>query len=281
MLWVPAGLGLATLVGLNAHLLPVASEMFASTRDAAPGVAIATAIALLVFLAGRGAGWALALLIVVTAADLGAYGVGFIRREPARSIRQLVQGVPPAPLATDETYASAPTSGQYRSDLLVLRGYRLVNGYAGLFPASRLPLDDEATDVAAGAHWRFAPHGTRVPLLNTTARIRLIDEHGQDTAGTARLVIDRPGHLAAHVESQAGGVIALTERFHDGWTATASGSPVEVVRVAGDFLGCAVGPGSQTVELRFQPRSFRIGAIVSAIGAALLGMALVAWRPRA
>lgn len=277
--WVPAGLGLITLAALNGHLLSLSPGMFGSVAEAAPAVALGVAIALCVTLAGRGAGWALAALIVLTAVDLGAYGIGFVRREPARSIKQLIQGVPPAPPAIEETYASAPTSGPYRSNLLVMRGYRLTNGYAGLFPATRHPLDDEASDAAAGARWRFAPHGTRVPLINSAARIRLLDPGGQETTGIARLLIDRPGHLAAQIESQAGGIVALTERFHDGWTATANGAPVAIVRVADDYLGCVVGPGAQIVELRFAPRSFRVGMLLSAIGALLLATALIVWRP--
>jgi uncharacterized membrane protein YfhO len=118
-----------------------------------------------------------------------------------------------------------------------------------------------------------------VPLANGAPRVRLIDAAGHDAPGAARLVIDRPGRLAIHVESQTGGVVALTERFHDGWTATANGSPIALVRVADDFLGCAVGPGPQMVQLRFAPRSFRIGVLLSAIGAVLLVLLVVAGRP--
>jgi uncharacterized membrane protein YfhO len=43
-----------------------------------------------------------------------------------------------------------------------------------------------------------------------------------------------------------------------------------MVPVEGDFLGCLVQPGAHRVSLRFMPRSFVNGSIVSAIGAALL-----------
>ena len=94
-----------------------------------------------------------------------------------------------------------------------------------------------------------------------------------------QLTADRPGHLAASVRAGGPAILAFTERFHHGWTATAGGRPLEVVRVEDDFLGCRVDPGVEQVELRFAPRSFRNGVIVSAIGAVLLAGALLAWRP--
>ena len=71
-------------------------------------------------------------------------------------------------------------------------------------------------------------------------------------------------------------VLAFTERFHHGWTATSDGVPLRMVRVEGDFLGCVLDAGYHRVTLRFIPRSFVYGSIVSAIGAALLAGVLIA-----
>jgi uncharacterized membrane protein YfhO len=70
--------------------------------------------------------------------------------------------------------------------------------------------------------------------------------------------------------------VPFTERFHDGWSASIDGIRMRMVRVEGDFLGCVVDGGVHTVTLRFRPRSFLYGAIVSAIGAALLAGVLIA-----
>ena len=48
-----------------------------------------------------------------------------------------------------------------------------------------------------------------------------------------------------------------------------------MVRVEGDFLGCVVDAGAHHVDLRFMPRSFVYGSIVSAIGAALVAVLLI------
>ena len=97
-----------------------------------------------------------------------------------------------------------------------------------------------------------------------------------DAAGFAQLTGDRPGRLGADVRADGPRILAFTERFHHGWTATADGRPVEVVPVEGDFLGCRVDANVRHVELRFTPRSFRDGVIVSTLG--VIALAAVVWR---
>ena len=68
--------------------------------------------------------------------------------------------------------------------------------------------------------------------------------------------------------------IALTERFHNGWTASADGRPLPTVAVEGDFLGAAIDAGVHHVEFRFLPRSFVVGMVGSCAGVVLLAGAL-------
>jgi hypothetical protein len=278
-LWIPAALGIATTLVLSARLLRYDRHTFASAAAAAPGVAIVVAVTLLVYLSGRRVRGALAILVVVTMADLGAWGLRFIYREPARTIPELTQAVPPAPDDPPDSYASAPALGPYRSDLLVMRGYRLTSGYVGLFPASRHPLDSDFALRLAGTRWFFTPDGVRHPAVGGVERVRLLDEQGHGATGTTRLAIDRPGRLVAHVDAPGRRLLAFTERFHDGWTATIDDAALQMVRVEGDFLGCLVDAGIHRVTLRFMPRSFVYGSILSAIGAVTLAGVLIA-RPK-
>ena len=279
-LWIPTGLGVVTLLAFNSGALGTGGGLFREMASAAPGVALFAVVTALVWLAARRHGWALAALIVVTAADLGYYGIGFLRIEPASRIHQLVRALPPAPPDAAESYAVAPDDGPYRSNLLVLRGYRLTNGYAGLFPASRNPLEAVETQLLAGARWGFGADGTRIALTGGAPRVQLLDERREPAPGNVQLIRDRPGRLALHVDAPARRIVALTERFHDGWVASVGARPLPVVRVNEDFLGVVVEPGSQLVELRFAPRSVRLGAMLSAIGVALLGVMLFRWPAR-
>jgi hypothetical protein len=274
-LWIPAALGIATTIALNSHLLPYGKYTFASAGAAVPGVAIVAAVTLLVYLAGRRARWAVAALIVVTAADLGAWGIRFIYDKPARTIEELTQAVPPAPDNPAASYAFVARHSPYSSDVLVMRGYRLTSGYVGLFPATRHGLESAMAVRLSGTRWFFTPDGVRHPIEGGVERVRLLDEKGRSSTGSARLDVDRPGHLVARVEAPGRRILAFTERFHDGWAATIDGAPLQTVRVEGDFLGCIVDGGIRRVNLRFMPRSFVYGSIVSAIGAALLAGVLI------
>jgi hypothetical protein len=173
----------------------------------------------------------------------------------------------------------APAAGRYSHNLLVLQNYRLINGYAGLFPSSHYPYDSEPGLRLTGTRWRFTEDGARLPVLDSVSRVRLLGEPLPDGARGARLIVDRPGYLVLDVAVPERRVLALTERFHDGWTATADGRPIAVQRIDRDFLGCTVDPGVRRIELRFRPRSVVRGAIASMVGV-LLVAAVIVWRTR-
>ena len=157
-----------------------------------------------------------------------------------------------------------------------MRGYRLTSGYVGLFPATRHPLDSAIARRLSGTRWIFTLDGSRRPVQGSVERVRFLDEQGHASTGSALIATDRPGRLVVHVDAPGRRILAFTERFHDGWTATAGGTPVKTVRVEGDFLGCVLEGGLQSVRLRFMPRSFVYGSIMSAIGTALLAGVLIA-----
>ena len=67
----------------------------------------------------------------------------------------------------------------------------------------------------------------------------------------------------------------VSESYHPGWQAVVDGTPQPVLRVNGDFLGCVVGPGKETVSLDFHPESLRDGRLASAAGLGLTGIFLI------
>jgi hypothetical protein len=275
ILWLPAVLGVLTTLMLNSGLLGLGPNTFATMYDAAPGVAAFVAITLLVYCAAHRMRWAVAVLVVFTAIDLAAWGVRFIYREPPRTIESLTDAVPPAPADPAQAYASAPENGPYSHNVLILRGYRLTSGYVGLFPASVNPLDSDVTQRLSGTRWIFEQDGTRRAALGSVERVRLLGDQGRGSTDIARMETDRPGHLVAEVEASAPRVLAVTERFHDGWSVVVDGRPAQTIPVEGDFLGCTIVPGTHRVEFRLMPRSFVYGRIVSAVGLGLLALVLI------
>ena len=224
-LWIPAALGIATTVALNSGLLGYGRYTFSSAPAASVGVAIVTAVTLLVYLAGRRARWAIAALVVVTALDLGVVGHPVHLPRTGADDPELTQAIPPAPDDPAESYAAAPESGRTGEIVLVLRGYRLTTGYVGLFPATRHPLDGDIALRLSGTRWIFTRDGVETAGRRRGGARAAPRRARASSTGSARLVVDRPGHLVVEVDAPGRGTLAFTERFHDGWSATIDGAP--------------------------------------------------------
>ncbi|HET7343700.1 MAG TPA: YfhO family protein, partial [Methylomirabilota bacterium] len=80
--------------------------------------------------------------------------------------------------------------------------------------------------------------------------------------------------------SDAPAVLVLTDTWFPGWRARVDGRPATLWRADHAFRAVAVPAGRHEVELRYQPRSVLIGALVSALAAALTLALLVAGRRR-
>jgi hypothetical protein len=279
-LWIPAALGIVTTLALNTGVLPYGPHTFARAAAAVKGPEFVLAVTVLVFLAGRRIRWALGALIIVTAGDLAAWGLVYVYRQPPLTIEQLTPGIPEAPAEPADSYAFAPPRGPFHHDQLILRGYRLTSGYVGLFPATFYPRDSDTAARLSGTKWFFTPDGARHAAHDGVARVRLLDEQGHAASGVTSVVLDRPGHLVVDVDAPGRRTLALTERFHEGWSATVGNVPLQMVQVEHDFLGCVAEPGAHQVSFHFMPRSFVYGSIVSAIGVALLaGVLIIGLRP--
>jgi hypothetical protein len=105
--------------------------------------------------------------------------------------------------------------------------------------------------------------------------------HKPLTTDAIRLAADRPGRIALEVASQQPQLLVLTERYHDGWSATIDGQSASTLRVNGDFLGCLVSGGTTDVEFRFTPQSLQIGRASSLCGLGFWGLFFaMTWLPR-
>jgi hypothetical protein len=88
--------------------------------------------------------------------------------------------------------------------------------------------------------------------------------------GTARMLVDRPGHLSALTDGPGRQLLSVSERFDAGWTATIDGKATTPARINGDFLGVVVESGTHVVELRYQPKALARGQLVSLAGLCVL-----------
>ncbi len=202
----------------------------------------------------------------------------------------------------------------FTGDQMVLAGWYRADGYAGLEPQRQLDYASlPALQVAATAWVRREATTSHIPGLvargddwlevpQPLPRVRLVTravasrDPGHDighidvrttalteypldlpaaSPGRVEVTTDRPGRLDVNVATPTRQLLVVSESYHAGWLAVVGGAPRPVLRVNGDFLGCVVGPGKETVSLEFRPESLRDGRLASAAGLGLTSIFLI------
>ncbi|MGC4006459.1 MAG: hypothetical protein QM811_26385 [Pirellulales bacterium] len=93
-------------------------------------------------------------------------------------------------------------------------------------------------------------------------------------------LMDVPGRLAFDLRTDRDVWLATTESYARGWTARVDGRVVPVLRVNGDFLGCAVPANARHVDFRFDDPAHRQGRFAALCALGLTGGLWFAVRPR-
>jgi len=93
-------------------------------------------------------------------------------------------------------------------------------------------------------------------------------------------------HCAANrvelrADTQAPGLLVLSDTWFPGWRALVNGSEEPLLRVNHTLRGVALGPGSSRVEFVYRPRSFIVGLAITALTALVLAVMLLAGPLRA
>jgi len=269
------------------------------------GPALIVAATLLMVLAARGVRHVVIALLLFGAVDLGFYGLSYVRRTRAYPIERVIAWLPTPPdAALHRLYADDWSA----SNRLLMRGLRLANGYAGLYPRKTLDYSRELCQQAAGVQWTWVERprqGWRWAGLPPMPRARLLSQalvsddpngdleridmaavalvssqvaltHGD--SGAVEIVRDQPGKISLTASAPTRQLLVVSESYHSGWEANVDRQPAAVVRVYGDFMGCVLEPGEHAVEFNFVPASFRHGLWMSLAGlAVLLALPLIRW----
>ncbi len=103
---------------------------------------------------------------------------------------------------------------------------------------------------------------------------------GLTGSGQARIAEYEPERVVIETEADAPSLLVLSDVHYPGWKASVDGRDVDVERVDYLLRGIPVPEGASTVELRYEPLSFRIGWIVSLLALAGIAVALVLHRRR-
>ena len=108
-------------------------------------------------------------------------------------------------------------------------------------------------------------------------RLRCATSCDRETAAVHRVT---PEHIVVHADTDAPGLLALTEQADDGWRVEIDGHAAETVTVDGFMLGVRLPPGSHTVSFRFTAPGLHAGLVVSGLAAILVLVLLVDRRRR-
>jgi len=154
-LWMLSKLSLAVAV---AGIVLQGHPRIAGLSGVLAGPVLVTAAAVAVVLASKGSRLALAGLVVLAAADLGAYGLSYLAPGVARPERylQAVRANSPPGMPEGRVLAcllpyNAP--GLRVGNAMTLLGWQRADGYAGLEPYRRLDYHQPAALRAAGVQW--------------------------------------------------------------------------------------------------------------------------------
>lgn len=92
--------------------------------------------------------------------------------------------------------------------------------------------------------------------------------------GEGNVLIRRyePNLVELRVSAKTDGTVVLSDTYYPGWTARVDGSRVTINRAHEALRSVEVKQGEHTVELRYEPLSFRWGLILSAVGLILIGV---------
>ncbi len=97
-------------------------------------------------------------------------------------------------------------------------------------------------------------------------------EGGASTPGQTRVtrIQSEFGETSVDAELESNALLVVSETHYPGWTALVDGRPVPLLRADYIFRGVPLGPGTHTVRFRYAPASFRLGASLTGISAAVL-----------
>jgi hypothetical protein len=163
------------------------------------------------------------------------------------------------------------------------RVYRNENALPRAFLVERQrTVSDDAAALAAVTDPRFDARQVAitedevdgVPQAGTDAAARVVG--GGAGSGTARLVSYGDERVVARTAGPRRSLLVLTDVHYPGWKATVDGREARIERVDYLLRGIAVPAGEHTVELRYEPASWRIGWIVSALSTLALAAVLLA-----
>jgi hypothetical protein len=148
-----------------------------------------------------------------------------------------------------------------------LRVYEVPNVMprAALFRAIEVVSDDDVLarlkDPAFNANEKAIV--SRESLPADASNSRPLVEHSGAPISAARISRYQSQNVLIEAETEAPALLVLNDANYPGWRAYVNGQPAPMVTANYLFRGVFLPAGKSTVEFKYQPRSFQIGAAIS------------------
>jgi len=120
-----------------------------------------------------------------------------------------------------------------------------------------------------------------VVLLDPLPREAASLAAGPDPSAETRIEIDEPERVAIRTRGAVPAVLVLADACFPGWEATLDGSPAALEVADTAFRAVVVPGGEHVVEMRYRPRSLRVGVALALLAASGLALAVARERRRA
>ncbi|HYN20801.1 MAG TPA: YfhO family protein [Thermoanaerobaculia bacterium] len=116
--------------------------------------------------------------------------------------------------------------------------------------------------------WRLAYEGNDARVFERPGALPLVrwTEGGARSVDSLMIVRREPGLWVIEWRSARRARLVIAETWDRGWSARVDGRTVPVMKVNDALLGVELGPGEGTLELRYRPAGFLVGAILSLVG---------------
>jgi hypothetical protein len=133
-------------------------------------------------------------------------------------------------------------------------------------------------DATAATVASSTPELQREPVLEGAPRAPNSAARSAPRASRVSFLLDSDEHVTLRANVKQRGYLVLDDSYYPGWQATVDGRPAKIVAANEAFRAVAVAPGLHTIDFRYRPTSFRVGAIVSiltAVGLLAAGFVLL------
>ena len=87
-----------------------------------------------------------------------------------------------------------------------------------------------------------------------------------------------PNHVTIKAETSASGFVFLSDSYYPDWKAYVDGQETEIYRADYAFRAVYLMPGQHVVDFIYEPRSFKVGYMVSLLALLSMVVMLVAHR---